>query len=42
MKTIWTELPRVFNHPDDKKARESMMLAATQAHPLDRVVLPTN
>ena len=31
MKTIWSELPKVFNNPSDQKARESMMIAATQA-----------
>jgi alcohol dehydrogenase class IV len=31
MKTIWTELPKAFHQPGDLKAREAMMLAATQA-----------
>lgn len=31
MKTIWAELPVAFCEPDNKKAREAMMLAATQA-----------
>ena len=31
MKTIWTELPTVFHEPGNRRARESMMLAATQA-----------
>jgi alcohol dehydrogenase class IV len=31
MKTIWAELPIVFHEPGNRRARESMMLAATQA-----------
>ena len=31
MKTIWTELPIAFRHPDNRAAREGMMLAATLA-----------
>jgi alcohol dehydrogenase class IV len=31
MKTIWRELPTCFQQPDNVKAREAMMLAATQA-----------
>jgi len=31
MKTIWAELPTAFREPDNRRARESMMLAATQA-----------
>ncbi len=31
MKTIWTELPIAFREPGNRRARESMMLAATQA-----------
>ena len=31
MKTIWAELPTVFREPGNRRARESMMLAATQA-----------
>src|SRR5580698_9079422 len=31
MKTIWTELPRAYRHPDDRDAREQMMQAATLA-----------
>ena len=31
MKTIWEELPTAFNEPDNRKAREAMMLAATFA-----------
>jgi alcohol dehydrogenase class IV len=31
MKTIWKELPTCFHHPGNGKAREAMMLAATQA-----------
>src|SRR6202012_3979679 len=31
MKTIWKELPTCFRHPDNRTAREAMMLAATQA-----------
>ncbi len=31
MKTIWRELPASFHEPDNRKAREAMMLAATQA-----------
>jgi alcohol dehydrogenase class IV len=31
MKTIWTELPIAFREPGNRGARESMMLAATQA-----------
>jgi alcohol dehydrogenase class IV len=31
MKTIWRELPTCFHHPGNGKAREAMMLAATQA-----------
>ena len=31
MKTIWRELPTCFHHPGNVKAREAMMLAATQA-----------
>jgi alcohol dehydrogenase class IV len=31
MKTIWRELPTCFHHPGNTKAREAMMLAATQA-----------
>ncbi len=31
MKTIWTELPTCFRQPGNEKAREAMMLAATQA-----------
>ncbi len=31
MKTIWRELPTCFQKPEDRKAREAMMLAATQA-----------
>ena len=31
MKTIWAELLTVFHEPGDRRARESMMLAATQA-----------
>jgi len=31
MKTIWAELPTVFHEPGNRRARESMMLAATQA-----------
>jgi alcohol dehydrogenase class IV len=31
MKTIWAELPTAFREPGNRRARESMMLAATQA-----------
>jgi alcohol dehydrogenase class IV len=31
MKTIWAELPAAFHEPGNRRARESMMLAATQA-----------
>ncbi len=31
MKTIWAQLPIAFHEPDNRHARESMMLAATQA-----------
>ena len=31
MKTIWAELPTAFRDPGNRRARESMMLAATQA-----------
>jgi alcohol dehydrogenase class IV len=31
MRTIWKELPASYREPDDRKAREAMMLAATQA-----------
>jgi len=31
MKTIWEELPIVFHEPGNRRAREAMMLAATQA-----------
>lgn len=31
MKTIWDELPIAFREPGNRRARESMMLAATQA-----------
>jgi alcohol dehydrogenase class IV len=31
MKTIWAELPIAFHEPGNRRARESMMLAATQA-----------
>ena len=31
METIWRELPACFHDPGDRKARERMMLAATQA-----------
>jgi alcohol dehydrogenase class IV len=31
MKTIWAELPIAFHDPGNRRARESMMLAATQA-----------
>jgi alcohol dehydrogenase class IV len=31
MKTIWAELPTAFHEPGNRGARESMMLAATQA-----------
>ena len=31
MKTIWRELPASFHEPENRKAREAMMLAATQA-----------
>jgi alcohol dehydrogenase class IV len=31
MKTIWAELPTAFHEPDNRGAREAMMLAATQA-----------
>jgi alcohol dehydrogenase class IV len=31
MKTIWAELPTAFQDPENRRARESMMLAATQA-----------
>jgi len=31
MKTIWANLLTVFHEPDNRRARESMMLAATQA-----------
>jgi alcohol dehydrogenase class IV len=31
MKTIWAELPIAFREPGNRRARESMMLAATQA-----------
>jgi alcohol dehydrogenase class IV len=31
MKTIWVELPTVFHEPSNRRAREAMMLAATQA-----------
>ncbi len=31
MQTIWRELPRSFHEPDNRSAREAMMLAATQA-----------
>ncbi len=31
MKTIWRELPTSFREPGNRKAREAMMLAATQA-----------
>src|SRR4029077_15383849 len=29
MKTIWAELPTAFREPDNRRAREAMMLAAT-------------
>jgi len=31
MKTIWEELPTAFHEPGNRRAREAMMLAATQA-----------
>lgn len=31
MKTIWAELPSAFREPGNRRAREAMMLAATQA-----------
>ena len=31
MKTIWRELPTSFHEPENRSAREAMMLAATQA-----------
>ncbi len=31
MKTIWAELPTAFHEPGNRRAREAMMLAATQA-----------
>lgn len=31
MKTIWGELPTAFHEPGNRRAREAMMLAATQA-----------
>ena len=31
MKTIWAMLPTAFHEPENRRARESMMLAATQA-----------
>jgi alcohol dehydrogenase class IV len=31
MKTIWSELPTCYREPNHRKARESMMVAATQA-----------
>lgn len=31
MKTIWAELPAAFHEPGNRRARERMMLAATQA-----------
>jgi len=31
MRTIWTELPICFHEPENRKAREAMMMAATQA-----------
>jgi alcohol dehydrogenase class IV len=31
MKTIWTQLPIAYHDPGNRRARESMMLAATQA-----------
>jgi alcohol dehydrogenase class IV len=31
MKTIWAELPTAYREPGNRRARESMMLAATQA-----------
>lgn len=31
MRTIWTELPIAFREPGNRRAREAMMLAATQA-----------
>jgi alcohol dehydrogenase class IV len=31
MKTIWAELPTAFREPGNRRAREAMMLAATQA-----------
>jgi alcohol dehydrogenase class IV len=31
MKTIWQQLPRAYREPENKEAREAMMLAATQA-----------
>jgi alcohol dehydrogenase class IV len=31
MKTIWAELPTAFREPANRRAREAMMLAATQA-----------
>jgi alcohol dehydrogenase class IV len=31
MKTIWTELPVCYREPSHRKAREAMMIAATQA-----------
>jgi alcohol dehydrogenase class IV len=31
MKTIWAELPTAFREPSNRRARECMMLAATQA-----------
>ncbi len=31
MKTIWAELPTAFHDPGNRRARESVMLAATQA-----------
>jgi alcohol dehydrogenase class IV len=31
MRTIWTELPISFHEPQNRKAREAMMMAATQA-----------
>jgi alcohol dehydrogenase class IV len=31
MKTIWTELPKAYHEPENREAREAMMLAATLA-----------
>ena len=31
MKTIWEELPKAYREPNNRRARERMMLAATQA-----------